>query len=234
MMESFAKLMIDMEERRQRERLAEENRRCEEDRRRAEEAEERRAEERRVEENRRAEEAEERRALLEALTNIVVGRPMESGLQDVRQQQRQNNSVVRTAASHPPPVLSLELTVGAFRRWRSEWEDYATLVHLDDFPEVEKLVVFRRALHQDVQDVLDHLNVHSRDSTDDITINDRLDALAAYFQDKRDLGREREAFERRVQKPGEPFDHFLCCETWEKMPTCVSIASINELRIGFQ
>ena len=190
---TLIRMLMDMETRRQGE---EEKRRTEENERF-----ERRREE---EEKRRIEEAERFERLLMTLRSPSVDST--TGTPSVSNPLPRPSS--RALPSQPPPTLSLDITVGAFRRWRLQWKDYVTLIHFGEFTAVEQAAILRRALNQDVRDVVDQLQVNPREVGETTTVEDYLDALETYFEDKRDLGREREAFERREQQPGELFDHF--------------------------
>ena len=197
---TFSKMFLEMEEKRRKE--ENERRQAEDDRRRVED------------EARRAQEEERLMKILEAIRPPAANIPVDpvsnhsSANTIVNSQPFRRNDFARIVGSNPPVILPLNTSVGEFRKWRLLWDDYVVLTHLDDFSHTERLAIFRRALDQDVRDVLDQLGLEHSDDTD-VTIKQYLDALEHYFQEKRDLGREREAFERRIQEAGETFDHFL-------------------------
>ena len=170
--------------------------------------EQRRIEERERDEQRRIEEREREDERFRMLLETLQVRPRASTTEQVSPPGTSRSSVARTLPSQPPPALSLDTSVGAFRRWRSQWYDYATLIHLDEFSATEQSAILRRALSQDVQDVMDEMQTEPLREGENLTVDRQIDDLEKYFQEKRDLGREREAFERRVQEPGELFDHF--------------------------
>uniref|UniRef100_A0A0P4VQ24 RNA-directed DNA polymerase n=2 Tax=Scylla olivacea TaxID=85551 RepID=A0A0P4VQ24_SCYOL len=106
----------------------------------------------------------------------------------------------------PPPPLSQDATLQAFKEWRQQWEDYAVMVDLQKQPQPKQLIQLRACLSSELRRTLEVSLGVPPGST--LSLTEVLERLHEHVKGQRNEALRRLSFFQCRQAEGEKFNDF--------------------------
>lgn len=105
-----------------------------------------------------------------------------------------------------PPTLQADASYTKFVEWREGWNDYSTVIHLDQQTPETQRAHLRSCMSTDMR--LHMKCAMGIDRDEDTTTDDILDRIQSHLRQKRNITLDRVDFTERRQEEAETFDNF--------------------------